>query len=614
MLILIDCAINSGVINKIKRLLGSSAGGRHKAVLLRRGDTGRSLLLEFHNLEVKFGWEYPGFDYKNVTQYSCDLIRAFVNDVERVFTAKGPRGNFYHGINLTPVLYKYMLSSKRDLFELGNRYFMARNILSTEKDMEVVILVEDETSVSAYGFLSEELKRKIRVSGLQKSKPNLRVKLFILRFFRDACVNALKQFIFSLNFKADKYKVKDNLVFFNNSQVLLGRVEGILRILVERFKVNLNIIGFSAHKAWKFDFNLNLFYLDKAPLPFSGVFRQNILLFKLAALRKKAHFSHGLLEALKDELWKNLAQYLYEIAHLCEVFDQALRILSPKLVIFTMRNMPGNCISEVAKKSGIPTLYLQEAGMFETFLESTAIVADRYVLWSDYAKEHFIRHSHVPAEKIFIAGAYDYDFLLNFDKKGNDVLKDIKPNNKNFTKTVLFFSNYFDNKTVFNQDRRQVHQAIAGVIKDFPECYLVIKLHPLEKDNLAEADFSKLLPGWQYKVVGDCNILQLVKNADLVVTYPSTAGYAAALFKKPQLIVNFMKFENFASFAKEGFAIEAYSSDELGGCLKKLLTGELHLEIKDAGYEDFIYRHLYKLDGYSTARAAGYTYEFLRCL
>ena len=149
---------------------------------------------------------------------------------------------------------------------------------------------------------------------------------------------------------------------------------------------------------------------------------------------------------------------------------------------------------------------------------------------------------------------------------------------------------------------------IMKAIKQLPDCKLVIKPHPSEKN--ADRYFSilaKKIGLSNMEVLDQAELYLTLSQCDLVITSFSTVGTEAIYFNKPLIIYDPL-LQDIQNYHKEGVALQAVDSDDI----RRFINGfkEKTLEINKSAYNQFIENNAFKIDGKAVDRCL----EFFKSL
>jgi len=190
---------------------------------------------------------------------------------------------------------------------------------------------------------------------------------------------------------------------------------------------------------------------------------------------------------------------------------------------------------------------------------------------------------------------------------GNPMFDDVfqriskmKSTNHNDGKTHVLFAPSTISEHGFASYNQQ-DNAIKEIVKKvsgMENTVLTVKIHP---SSAILSRYKKLIesvdPSIEIYQEGD--ILDFLKNNDVVVTFPDTSVLAYALFlQKPIIIFNFYNAKG-SVFIERGIAHECKKSSELASLILKAVTEDL---TKRRKVENFIKDYFYRTDGLAANR------------
>jgi UDP-N-acetylglucosamine 2-epimerase len=136
------------------------------------------------------------------------------------------------------------------------------------------------------------------------------------------------------------------------------------------------------------------------------------------------------------------------------------------------------------------------------------------------------------------------------------------------------------------------------------DCEIVVKIHPLYQEldyALLKADCA----GLRFFVVGrECEVLSLIKVADVVLTDYSHIGKGTVVLDKPLVTVNLTGRELPANrYADDGVAVGVTKLEELEAVVAKILEGDAELlSALEHRRREAVNKYNYKNDGKAASR------------
>ncbi len=252
-------------------------------------------------------------------------------------------------------------------------------------------------------------------------------------------------------------------------------------------------------------------------------------------------------------------------------------------------------ILDAAKTAGIYTFGIQHGIIHDLqpsyhFTENDKtrnITADRTLVWGNYWENKLYQQSNYPENSLIKTGFIRTDIIPRLKDLKNEKLFNLPDNQK----LVVFASQPIKDA---NQ-RKLVAYEVFKALKNFDNCSLVLKPHPIEmndteyyKEIAMEAGLNDLI------INGTIDLYLLISKADIVITSFSTVGLESVLFNKPLIIIDPLK-EDVQNYHKNGVAFQASNSEELSNYIKGLMAGTLSHN-QDA-YNKYLQNQVYKIDG-----------------
>ena len=226
-----------------------------------------------------------------------------------------------------------------------------------------------------------------------------------------------------------------------------------------------------------------------------------------------------------------------------------------------------------------------------------------------------------------LAGRYGCDLILVINQEMKDMLKNFKIKSQIIVTGDPLMDSIYDNISKYKKKERMelpqkivfmttstvehgfwtekmwsetITQTILQIKKEFGnKTELVLKIHPRSE---RKKDYEKILNkiNIQIPILQEENLLDVVNEADLVISYAESWGLWEVLFlKKPIIIVNLFNYKiEKMPFVKEGMAYELKKISELKKIIKKIYDDE-----KLDKVENLIEKYLFKFDNKSSERS-----------
>ena len=264
-------------------------------------------------------------------------------------------------------------------------------------------------------------------------------------------------------------------------------------------------------------------------------------------------------------------------------------------------------IFDAAKFNGIKTIGIQHGNIHDLHPAYIYTKNDRLdnvmpdftlvrgKMWKDF----LIKKGNYNKNSLITVGQIRTDiipYIKNTDK--NIVLKKI--NIKSDKKIILYASQFQRDLAI----REQAALDVFNAVKDMPDAFLIIKLHPSEKDEFRYYhSLAKKVNCKNYNIIYFIDLYLLLSISDIVITCFSTVGSEAVYFYKPLIILDHLK-QDIQNYHRNGIAFQATNSKELKNYIEKILSNDLKINIK--AYEKFINKYAYKIDGKVSERCINF--------
>ncbi len=212
-------------------------------------------------------------------------------------------------------------------------------------------------------------------------------------------------------------------------------------------------------------------------------------------------------------------------------------------------------------------------------------------VYGQYFKDILVKKGKYPSNSVVVTGSQRFDRIINHDySKESFHRRYMIPLNK---KIIA----YVTSPTVFNEE---MTQSLLEEVKKVKDAFVVIKIHPSEKKEFYEKIISEM--DSDAIVLDDSDLYDVLNASDIVVTYLSTAGLEAMLFKKPVAILNLTGAPDIANYAGACAAAGIYKRLDISDTLSNLLSnGRLYKNIM-RNSKSFIRRNAFNDDGKATER------------
>lgn len=293
------------------------------------------------------------------------------------------------------------------------------------------------------------------------------------------------------------------------------------------------------------------------------------------------------------------------------------------VVLGNDHTIPHNYLLGEARRRGIPTLLVQDGVLrpapavlppLKRLAKSFAGIplsygqgnCTRIAAWGTRARNYFLAAGCSP-ESIDIVGCPRFDRILANPPSRTDS-NDLLPA---ASRRILYLTSAETRWGIFSAEERRVTlmamlRAPKVLQSACPGTRLVIKLHRTD-DLAAMREFVRL------SGAGDtCTVLQneidlytLLPACDIAVTYCSTAGIEALLFRKPLIVFNPTNTPDVMGYVEGGGALPARTEHEFHSTLRELFTDPELSAKRVRTAKEYLMSQVGPVDGRAAERVAG---------
>jgi len=346
------------------------------------------------------------------------------------------------------------------------------------------------------------------------------------------------------------------------------------------------------------------------------------------------YFFSGKLRSKKKQLAINISDALKALENLCTTEDEKLliRIYQSlrgatnfylikylayrkffnrhqfKTITTVDENSPAiRCILDAAREEGIKTIGVQHGNIHDLHPAYLYTAADRErkafpghsLVWGEFWKEFLMSKGNYGEDSMFISGQIRTDVIPALKAAGLNKENAVKGINKD-DKLIVFASQPQRDP----QLRRRAAEDVMKAVKTTPDGFLLIKLHPNEKnDSNYYTNIAKEVGLERIMITLSVDLYLLISVCDILITCFSTVGTETIYFGKPLIILDHLK-QDIQNYHKEGVALQACNTKELEGHIASILSGKT--EIDKEACERFISKYAFAIDGKASERAVGF--------
>ncbi len=257
-------------------------------------------------------------------------------------------------------------------------------------------------------------------------------------------------------------------------------------------------------------------------------------------------------------------------------------------------NSPNNkTILDAAKFNNIKTFGIQHGAIHDIHPayiysdkdDTVKILPDYTLLWGLKWKDIIVKKGNYPEKSVYITGNLRTDII--------PLLKKTEVNRKN--KTILFATQPQPDKNMRYQNAFDVF----NVLKKFPKIKLIVKPHPNEKDITYYEEIIRKTGITNYEINTKNDLYLLINLSDAVIVSYSTVGLEALFFKKPLIVLDYLK-QDILGYIADGVGFEVNNSDDLYKVIN--LLNQNKLKVNEQAIDNFVSQRVYKIDGNSGKR------------
>ncbi|MBN1793555.1 MAG: hypothetical protein JW844_01160 [Candidatus Omnitrophica bacterium] len=495
-----------------------------------------------------------------------------------------PEKMFYFGsVSLEPAFDKSLL---KRLMQYVGGFLRLEDALKDEHPDSIFIYTEDLFERALFSSLKNVFPQGAFhfVSGFSLRRAAF-FSLYIkgwMRLFRDLAYEPRPPFRHAG--RADEANASPSAVFLDDHPLLLERMAPLFKRFVEQnWKVTVVGFGKTRKSGWE-QAGLASRVFGNHPIGFRLLLERWRYILRFRKVYRKRGFTPH------SEKWNEMRRYIaceetYRIIYTYQKINQALSDLQPEAILFTNRQVFGTLIGLVARASGIPAVWIQEAGHFlqtAMSVNNEHLIADYFLVWGDVSRETLVEGG-IDRDKIFITGALMFENLLKEARDitvGQRCIFEGDKERKEPVCRVLLISVFPSDGAVTNPQpssrlKEDILKAVGNVMKDIPSAVLVIKPHPFDENGSSfdEKIIGAILPRSQYEIASSASdLVTLVKESDaMFLMHGSTAGLYAVLFGKPIVMMSEKSNLAFNLFVEEKMSVYAATPADIKDALHSAL-------------------------------------------
>ncbi|MDT8394162.1 MAG: CDP-glycerol glycerophosphotransferase family protein [Bacteroidales bacterium] len=270
----------------------------------------------------------------------------------------------------------------------------------------------------------------------------------------------------------------------------------------------------------------------------------------------------------------------------------------------TDENSPAlRCILDAARINGITTIALQHGNIHD--LHPAYIYTpedakrqafpDISLVWGDHWKQFLENKGNYPENALHVCGQIRTDIipmLLRSKPAKQNVIPGLRNN-----ETLIVYASQPQRDP---QLRERAALDVMKAVKQQKNSFLLIKLHPNEKDDTAYyAGMAQSIGLERIKITLATDLYLIISVCDILITCFSTVGTETVYFKKPLIVLDHLR-QDIQNYIKEGVGFQATNAEEIKENIEGILNG--NLKIDEAAYDNYISKFAYAIDGKAVQR------------
>lgn len=257
-------------------------------------------------------------------------------------------------------------------------------------------------------------------------------------------------------------------------------------------------------------------------------------------------------------------------------------------------------LPEAARRHDVPSLDIAHAEAADA-VAIQGIAYDRFAVFGPAAAS-VLREAGVDASRIAEVGAPRFDALV--------ARHPVPPSHPPSTRRIVFASQWLTGRMSPDVKRRTI-QAVLAAAGAVAPAELVVRLHPIERDDLvAQTLAGGTPPGVVARIEREGDLYDTLDGAWLMATGWSNTVFEAALSNVPALAINATGGEPPTSFAQEQLALGATDERSAAAAASSLRDPDAWLSAL-AQARAALSHHLGPLDGRATQRLADLVVELV---
>lgn len=544
--------------------------------------------------------------YRGLLQSDYCKIRQEIGDIFRSLGEKKVSGNLtlreltmYKGVSLWDLSVQHVFA---ELLPALYNFNVIEAVLDFEKPSEIHIIGNSDNIAGVSKLISE--KKQIRFFTHEIPVNSIGC---ISKFFRSFVIFAkkIKRFLVSFYFlirnliKSWKLNKKYKVIFFTPVKRAFDSILPV--ILKYNHKERLVINTFLSGCLKKMKEN-EIFYTDYLGYKPYNLFGRRILrkirktLNKNKCFYREVSYRGAPIRVMLDSIFDRFTGEIFsDIMQNVDIIRKIITSHKPEIIVVVHYSVD---IVLTAKTLSIPTVAIQN-GYIDELCYFGPVINDAVTVDSSYCKQHLLKKQNIdriyvtgPAKFDVISNGKDLDAILNLDKSKSIVIFATTPG-------VVFPMGFVEYEKV------EHFKNVCSAIKNIKEVYLIVKLHPNEKEAELYEKIIKETGLIEYSIVRDVEILELLRCCDLLIAYNSTVSYEAVLLDKNIISLHGMfnsELDDPWDFERYNAAIFVENFEKIESNIRNALFDSETITRLKKGREEYLREHAYKLDGNASGR------------
>lgn len=300
--------------------------------------------------------------------------------------------------------------------------------------------------------------------------------------------------------------------------------------------------------------------------------------------------------------WRNLKLVLNLFTRFSGILTEYRRIW--QTLGETGRSLPGRCNFVI----GHLTMRFRRKSVFSGACDVIAVSGD-------YNKQLCVKQGF-PPHKVVVTGLPRLDSIDKPSQDTDEFTKQVEQLRTDMKIALYLPSLAAEHKMQSYKVQMETTRQVISSVRDMQGVRLVIKPHPGENPQSYRSVVNELASN--ALVYAGSNLHDLIRTSDVVVTGISGTGLETLALDKTLVIINlatgggyFPPGYEYIPYISSGIAFGVQSLEELPSVINAALHDEAEIAKRRSMSAEFVYHHLYKLDGLASKRVADLILEMV---